>query len=79
MDIKGGTYHVNGGSNCGSGGARVQFEQNGGDDIRVIRETLTEPPVLRGYSDNGALTELSSRFQVGRSGPVRSSSRPGSR
>ncbi|MFK4104371.1 hypothetical protein ACI2L1_30700 [Streptomyces sp. NPDC019531] len=30
---------------------RVQFEQNGADDIRVIPRTLTELPALRGYLD----------------------------
>ncbi|MER5432508.1 family 2B encapsulin nanocompartment shell protein [Streptomyces sp. NPDC002588] len=63
VDVKGGTYRVNRRLQLKVGRGRVQFEHNGGDDVRVIPETLTELPALRGYSDNGTLTELSSRFR----------------
>jgi CRP-like cAMP-binding protein len=64
VDVKGGTYRVNRRLQLKVGRGRVQFEHNGADDIRVIPETLTELPVLRGYSDNGTLRELSSRFHT---------------
>lgn len=64
VDVKGGTYRVNRRLQLRVGRGRVQFEQNGGNDVRVIPQTLTELPVLRGYSDNGTLAELSSRFQT---------------
>lgn len=64
VDIKGGTYRVNRRLQLRVGRGRVQFEQNGADDIKVIPETLTELPALRGYSDTAALKEISSRFRV---------------
>jgi CRP-like cAMP-binding protein len=64
VDVKGGTYRVNRRLQLRVGRGRVQFEQNGADDVRVIPETLTELPALRGYSDTAALKEISSRFRV---------------
>jgi hypothetical protein len=64
VDVKGGTYRVNRRLQLRVGRGRVQFEQNGADDIKVIPETLTELPALRGYSDTAALKEISSRFRV---------------
>ncbi|MEU7415488.1 family 2B encapsulin nanocompartment shell protein [Streptomyces antibioticus] len=64
VDVKGGTYRVNRRLQLKVGRDRVQFEQNGGDDVRVVPRTLTELPALRGYSDDEALTELSSRFRA---------------
>jgi hypothetical protein len=64
VDVKGGTYRVNRRLQLRVGRRRVQFEQNGADDIKVIPETLTELPALRGYSDTAALQEISSRFRV---------------
>ncbi|MFK0019893.1 family 2B encapsulin nanocompartment shell protein [Streptomyces sp. NPDC090798] len=64
VDVKGGTYRVNRRLQLRVGRGRVQFEQNGADDIRVIPETLTELPALRGYADTAALQEISSRFRV---------------
>ncbi|MEU5765215.1 family 2B encapsulin nanocompartment shell protein [Streptomyces asoensis] len=64
VDVKGGTYRVNRRLQLRVGRGRVQFEHNGADDVRVIPQTLTELPVLRGYSDNGTLAELSSRFRM---------------
>ncbi|MEV0980107.1 family 2B encapsulin nanocompartment shell protein [Streptomyces sp. NPDC049915] len=64
VDVKGGAYRVNRRLQLRVGRGRVQFEQNGADDIRVVPETLTELPVLRGYADIDVLKEVASRFQV---------------
>ncbi|MGX1760916.1 family 2B encapsulin nanocompartment shell protein [Streptomyces lydicus] len=64
VDVKGGTYRVNRRLQLRVGRGRVQFEQNGADDIRVIPQTLTELPALRGYDDAGVLSELAGRFRV---------------
>ncbi|TVZ91670.1 family 2B encapsulin nanocompartment shell protein [Streptomyces sp. BK340] len=63
VDVKGGTYRVNRRLQLRTGRGRVHFEQNGADDIRVIPETLTELPILRGYSDLDVLREMATRFQ----------------
>ncbi|MFF7264505.1 family 2B encapsulin nanocompartment shell protein [Streptomyces sp. NPDC008159] len=64
VDVKGGTYRVNRRLQLRIGRGRVQFDQNGADDVKVIPETLTELPALRGYSDLAALREISQRFRV---------------
>ncbi|MEU9185623.1 family 2B encapsulin nanocompartment shell protein [Streptomyces sp. NPDC048484] len=64
VDVKGGAYRVNRRLQHRVGRGRVQFDQNGADDIKVIPETLTELPSLRGYSDTAALKEIASRFRV---------------
>ncbi|MFE6741202.1 family 2B encapsulin nanocompartment shell protein [Streptomyces tubercidicus] len=64
VDVKGGAYRVNRRLQLRVGRGRVQFEQNGADDIRVIPQTLTELPALRGYSDIEVLKELAGRFRV---------------
>ena len=64
VDVKGGTYRVNRRLQLRIGRGRVQFEQNGADDIRVIPETLTELPVLRGYPETDVLKEVATRFRV---------------
>ncbi|MFM9555876.1 family 2B encapsulin nanocompartment shell protein [Streptomyces caniscabiei] len=64
VDVKGGTYRVNRRLQLRIGRGRVQFDQNGADDVKVIPETLTELPALRGYSDLPALREISARFRV---------------
>jgi CRP-like cAMP-binding protein len=64
VDVRGGTYRVNRRLQLRIGRGRVQFEQNGGNDIKVIPETLTELPVLRGYSDIDVLKEVATRFRV---------------
>ncbi|MEU5591927.1 family 2B encapsulin nanocompartment shell protein [Streptomyces sp. NPDC020298] len=63
VDVRGGTYRVNRRLQVSTGRGRVHFEQNGADDIRVIPETLTELPVLRGYGDLDVLREIAGRFQ----------------
>ncbi|CAM5300934.1 family 2B encapsulin nanocompartment shell protein [Streptomyces griseorubiginosus] len=64
VDVKGGTYRVNRRLQLKVGRGRVEFEQNGADDIRVIPRTLTELPALRGYSDLEVLKEVATRFHV---------------
>ncbi|GAA3126993.1 family 2B encapsulin nanocompartment shell protein [Streptomyces echinatus] len=63
VDVKGGAYRVNRRLQLRTGRGRVHFEQNGADDIRVVPETLTELPILRGYADLDVLREIASRFQ----------------
>lgn len=63
VDVKGGTYRVNRRLQLRTGRGRVHFEHNGADDIRVIPETLTELPILRGYPDIDVLREIAGRFQ----------------
>ncbi|MFJ9820909.1 family 2B encapsulin nanocompartment shell protein [Streptomyces sp. NPDC101151] len=63
VDVKGGAYRVNRRLQLRTGRGRVHFEQNGADDIRVIPETLTELPILRGYPDMDVLREMATRFQ----------------
>ncbi|MEU7160566.1 family 2B encapsulin nanocompartment shell protein [Streptomyces chrestomyceticus] len=64
VDVRGGTYRVNRRLQLRTGRGRVQFEHNGADDIKVIPRTLTELPVLRGYTDAEVLRELAGRFRV---------------
>ena len=64
VDVRGGAYRVNRRLQLSVGRGRVQFEQNGADDIKVIPETLTELPVLRGYPDTEVLREIAGRFRV---------------
>ncbi|KUM73170.1 family 2B encapsulin nanocompartment shell protein [Streptomyces curacoi] len=64
VDVKGGAYRVNRRLQLRVGRGRVQFEHNGADDIKVIPETLTELPVLRGYADTEVLREVATRFRV---------------
>ncbi|MFE5022458.1 family 2B encapsulin nanocompartment shell protein [Streptomyces sp. NPDC056656] len=64
VDVKGGTYRVNRRLQLSIGRGRVQFDQNGGNDVKVIPETLTELPVLRGYDDIDVLQEIATRFRT---------------
>ncbi|MFG2127456.1 family 2B encapsulin nanocompartment shell protein [Streptomyces sp. NPDC048751] len=64
VDVRGGAYRVNRRLQLRVGRGRVQFEHNGADDIRVIPESLTELPALRGYPDGDVLREVSTRFRV---------------
>ncbi|MGJ5749361.1 cyclic nucleotide-binding protein [Streptomyces puniciscabiei] len=63
VDVKGGAYRVNRRLTLRAGRGRVHFEQNGADDIRVIPQTLTELPILRGYPDVDVLREIAGRFR----------------
>ncbi|WP_416966545.1 family 2B encapsulin nanocompartment shell protein [Streptomyces sp. 4F14] len=62
IDVRGGTYRVNRRLQLSVGRGRVRFEQNGADDVRIVPETLTELPALRGYADTEVLRELAGRF-----------------
>ncbi|CAL9330536.1 family 2B encapsulin nanocompartment shell protein [Streptomyces sp. enrichment culture] len=64
VDVGGGTYRVNRRLHLRTGRGRVQFEQNGADDVRVIPRTLAELPALRGYADQEVLEEMAGRFSV---------------
>ncbi|MYS23059.1 Cyclic nucleotide-binding domain-containing protein [Streptomyces sp. DvalAA-14] len=64
VEVRSGTYRVNRRVRLRVGAGRVQFEHNGADDIEVIPETLTELPVLRGWSDTGVLREIAGRFRL---------------
>ncbi|MFI1434155.1 family 2B encapsulin nanocompartment shell protein [Streptomyces lydicus] len=64
VDVKGGTYRVNRRLQLRVGRGRVEFEQNGADNIRVIPRTLTELPALRGYDDGEVLKEIAGRFRA---------------
>lgn len=63
VDVKGGTYRVNRRLQLRVGRGRVQFDQAGAD-VRIIPETLSELPALRGYDEVEVLTELAGRFRV---------------
>ncbi|WP_030912289.1 family 2B encapsulin nanocompartment shell protein [Streptomyces sp. NRRL F-5126] len=64
VDVRGGTYRVNRRLQLHVGRGRVQFEHNGADDVRVIPQTLTELPPLRGYGDTEALREIAGAFRM---------------
>ncbi|MFD7435966.1 family 2B encapsulin nanocompartment shell protein [Streptomyces sp. NPDC059861] len=64
VDVRGGAYRVNRRLQLRAGEGRVHFEHNGADDVRVIPQTLTELPVLRGYSDHDVLQEIAGRHTV---------------
>lgn len=71
VDVKGGTYRVNRRLQLRIGRGRVQFDQNGADDVRVIPETLTELLALRGYLDVAALRRSPPGSGCGRYAPAR--------
>ncbi|MEZ0069615.1 hypothetical protein ABIA32_005662 [Streptacidiphilus sp. MAP12-20] len=62
VDVAGGTYRVNRRLSLAVGRGRVDFVQNGADDVRIIPETLREIPALRDVEDTALLAELASRF-----------------
>ncbi|WP_037676731.1 family 2B encapsulin nanocompartment shell protein [Streptomyces griseus] len=64
VDVRGGAYRVNRRLQIRVGRGRVHFEHNGADDIRVIPQSLTELPALRGYPDGDVLREIATRFRV---------------
>ncbi|MBF6125615.1 family 2B encapsulin nanocompartment shell protein [Nocardia brasiliensis] len=51
VSVAGGTYRVNRRLTVRRGRGRVSFVQTGANQIRVVPETLTEIPILRGYQD----------------------------
>ncbi len=64
VEVSGGTYRVNRRLNLAVGQGRVAFVQAGADDVRIVPETLTELPLLRGFGDTALLTHLARRFTV---------------
>jgi len=62
VNASGGTYRVNRRLTHKVGRGRVSFVQNGADDVRIIPETLTELPPLRGFTDTDVLADLAARF-----------------
>ncbi|WP_338071324.1 family 2B encapsulin nanocompartment shell protein [Actinomadura bangladeshensis] len=60
VEVSAGTYRVNRRLKLAVGSGRVSFVQAGADDVRIIPETLTELPLLRGFG--GPLDELARRF-----------------
>ena len=63
IEVTSGTYRVNRRLQLKVGRGRVSFVQEGAD-IRIIPETLTELPALRGYTDTGVLERLAGLFTV---------------
>ncbi|WP_406230266.1 hypothetical protein [Nocardia sp. NBC_01009] len=51
VEVSGSTYRVNRRLTVRTGRERVSFIQPGADQVRVVPETLTEIPVLRGFDD----------------------------
>lgn len=64
VNVGGGTYRVNRRLHLGVGRGRVQFEQHGADDVRVIPRTLAALPALRGCADGDVLEELAVHLSV---------------
>jgi hypothetical protein len=64
VEVSSGTYRVNRRLKLAVGRGRVAFVQTGADDVRLIPETLTELPLLRGFGDTALLTDLARRFVV---------------
>ncbi|MFC5827522.1 family 2B encapsulin nanocompartment shell protein [Nonomuraea insulae] len=62
VDVRGGTYRVNRRLTHRVGRGRVGVAQGGADDVRIVPETLTEIPALRGFGDAGVLTAIAGTF-----------------
>jgi CRP-like cAMP-binding protein len=62
IEVPGGTYRVNRRLKLEVGRGRVGFVQTGADDVRIVPETLTELPLLRGFGDTALLADLARRF-----------------
>ncbi|MER5886699.1 family 2B encapsulin nanocompartment shell protein [Streptomyces sp. NPDC001941] len=62
VHVPGGAYRVNRRLTLAVGRGRVEFIQNGADDVRIIPETLREIPVLRGFPDTELLSQLANKF-----------------
>lgn len=63
IPVTSGTYRVNRRLQISVGRGRVSFIQDG-NDVRIVPQTLTELPALRGYTDTGVLERLASLFSV---------------
>ncbi|MGW0808614.1 family 2B encapsulin nanocompartment shell protein [Nonomuraea sp. NPDC002799] len=62
VDVRGGTYRVNRRLTHEVGRGRVSVAQSGGDDVRIIPETLAELPALRGFDDEDVLRAIAATF-----------------
>ncbi|MEV0234577.1 family 2B encapsulin nanocompartment shell protein [Nonomuraea sp. NPDC050786] len=62
VDVRGGTYRVNRRLTHRVGRGRVSVVQNGADDVRIIPETLSELPPLRGFGDLEMLRAIAATF-----------------
>ncbi len=69
VEVSGGTYRVNRRLKLAVGSGRVEFVQTGADDVRIVPETLTELPLLRGFGDAALLADLARRFTLRHFGP----------
>jgi hypothetical protein len=69
VEVPGGTYRVNRRLKLAVGRGRVGFIQTGADDVRIVPETLTELPLLRGFGDTALLADLGRRFVLRHFGP----------
>ncbi|MEU4579862.1 family 2B encapsulin nanocompartment shell protein [Nonomuraea sp. ATR24] len=63
VDVAGGTYRVNRRLTHAVGRGRVGITHTGADDVRIVPETLTEIPVLRGFADTGVLDTIAATFR----------------
>jgi CRP-like cAMP-binding protein len=61
VEVSGGTYRVNRRLSYAAGRGRLSFTQTGAE-TRIVPPSLVELPLLRGFEDEGLLTELASRF-----------------
>ncbi|WP_043632543.1 family 2B encapsulin nanocompartment shell protein [Nonomuraea candida] len=64
VDVRGGTYRVNRRLTHVPGRGRVGVVRAGADDVRIVPETLTEIPALRGFADAEVLAALAAAFTV---------------
>ncbi|MGN9847169.1 family 2B encapsulin nanocompartment shell protein [Nonomuraea sp. H19] len=62
VDVRGGTYRVNRRLTHKVGRGRVSVAQSGADDVRIIPETLTELPALRGFPGRDVLAAIAATF-----------------
>ncbi|MEV5894827.1 family 2B encapsulin nanocompartment shell protein [Nonomuraea fuscirosea] len=62
VDVRGGTYRVNRRLTHRAGRGRVAVTQAGAGDVRIVPETLTEIPALRGFGDAGVLAAVAESF-----------------
>ncbi|WP_188189386.1 family 2B encapsulin nanocompartment shell protein [Nonomuraea sp. SYSU D8015] len=63
VDVRGGTYRVNRRLTHRVGRGRVSMAQHGADDVRIIPDTLTELPFLRGFDDLDVLSAIAAAFR----------------
>ncbi|MFB4277982.1 family 2B encapsulin nanocompartment shell protein [Nonomuraea sp. MTCD27] len=62
VDVRGGTYRVNRRLTHRPGRGRVGVARHGAGDVRIVPETLTEIPALRGFADAEVLAALAGTF-----------------